>query len=475
MSNAKLEVGQLVVTSSTPPGNLGLYAHDQDTIGVVGDIVCSNPRTMQMSSVVTAQSDATTGVSEIPVSFIPQRARRSNLFTKSMAGKFLATNNVLNKTSSLQFILAAPFDRVRLILPNIDTVDHPNIKACIAPSATSSATQTTDTVTPSGGVGTWIDVTVSGATTFTLPMSADAGVTPSFTVTDWMNITSLPRSDSGTLPVLLVRIESPSTNAKFTTLSAATYDGFANQSNVGERTYRQAQQSVLGVTTKGAVSSYGWSDYTQACIVQYQSSREGVTIAAFGDSLTEGGSSPIAGYNWHFQAGVAAHNQYCPVEIANFGWGGKDSNEFYELAALMLPYVKPSLAWFAAFTPNSSLSAANIDIERRYTSMFRALAADHGTTPMLWTGIPSTYGAAQGKNWGASDALRTAYNAEIATYGLPYADMSAVMTGDVSATNPPQVDIVVGASDDGLHPNATGDALMAAPALALLNKLGIEA
>ena len=61
MSNAKLEVGQLVVTSSTPPGNLGLYAYDQDTIGVVGDILCSNPRTGEMSSVVTAQTNTLTG------------------------------------------------------------------------------------------------------------------------------------------------------------------------------------------------------------------------------------------------------------------------------------------------------------------------------------------------------------------------------------------------------------------------------
>lgn len=54
MSNAKLEVGQLVVTSSTPPGNLGLYAHDHDTIGVVGDLVCVNPRTRAVVGVVTS-------------------------------------------------------------------------------------------------------------------------------------------------------------------------------------------------------------------------------------------------------------------------------------------------------------------------------------------------------------------------------------------------------------------------------------
>lgn len=431
-----------------------------------------------IASVVGVTGSATPGTVEYRISDLQggtkAKVRRSNIFTKSMAGKFLPTNSAINKTSSMQFILATHYDRVRLILPNIDTVDHANIKACIAPSSTSAATQTSDVITPSGGVGAWIDVTFSGATTFTLAASVD-GITPTFTTTDWMNITSIARSDGGELPVLMVRVESPSSNSKLTTLSAATYDEFANQASVGSRTYRQSQQSVLGVTTKSAVTGWGWSDYTQACIVQYQSSREGVTIAAFGDSLTEGGSSPIAGYNWIFQSAIAAHNQYCPVEIANFGWGGKDSNEFYDLAVIVLPLVKPSAAWFSAFTPNSSLSASNIAIERRYTSMFRSLAADYGTTTMLWTGIPSTYGGSQGKNWGASDALRTAYNAEIATYGLPFADLSAVMTGVVSATNPPQIDIVVGASNDGLHPNALGDVLMAAPALAVLNSIGIKA
>lgn len=59
--NAKLEVGQLVLTSSTPPGNLGLYAYDQDTIGVVGDLVCIDPKSKAESSVVTSTVDPVTG------------------------------------------------------------------------------------------------------------------------------------------------------------------------------------------------------------------------------------------------------------------------------------------------------------------------------------------------------------------------------------------------------------------------------
>ena len=63
--NAKLEVGQLVLTSTTPPGNLGLYAKDDSTIGVVGQMACVDPTTKVVSDVVTSTVDPITGVSTI--------------------------------------------------------------------------------------------------------------------------------------------------------------------------------------------------------------------------------------------------------------------------------------------------------------------------------------------------------------------------------------------------------------------------
>lgn len=399
-----------------------------------------------------------------------KKVRRGNIFTKSIGGRYGAVNNAANKTSSYQMVLATHFDRVRLILPNIDTVPHTNIKVSVAPSSTSAATQLVEMINPTGS---WVDGTFASVATGTL--AASDGVTPTFTVTDWIDVTSVDRSDGGTLPVLAIRIESPAANLKQTAMFASTYDSFANRASVGDRTYRASLQSVLGVTTKGLVTGYGWSDFTQAVIVQYQSRVDGVTVAAFGDSITEGAVSPIAGYNWVFQSGVAAHSTQCPVEVANFGWGTKDSNEFYELAALLLPTVKPSVSWFAAFTPNLSLISANIDTMRRYTSRFRGLCADYGVQPILWTGLPTTSGASQGKVWGAADALRIAYNAELATYGLPLADFSAVVTGGTSVPSPPQIDLLSGTSDDGLHPNALGDTTLTVPALALLNSLGLTA
>lgn len=57
MSNERLIAGQLVVTSTTPPGNIGLYAKDEDTIGVVGDLVCVDPKTKAASRVERTNID----------------------------------------------------------------------------------------------------------------------------------------------------------------------------------------------------------------------------------------------------------------------------------------------------------------------------------------------------------------------------------------------------------------------------------
>ena len=59
--HGKTEVGQLVLTSATPPGNIGMYAMDDRTIGVVGRLACVDQATRAVSSVVTATTDPITG------------------------------------------------------------------------------------------------------------------------------------------------------------------------------------------------------------------------------------------------------------------------------------------------------------------------------------------------------------------------------------------------------------------------------
>ena len=59
MGKKNFQAGQLIPTSSTPPGNAGFYRIDKNTIGVVGNLVQKNANTNAESNVATS---ATAGV-----------------------------------------------------------------------------------------------------------------------------------------------------------------------------------------------------------------------------------------------------------------------------------------------------------------------------------------------------------------------------------------------------------------------------
>ncbi|MDQ5942505.1 MAG: hypothetical protein QG572_1321, partial [Pseudomonadota bacterium] len=53
MGKKNFQAGQLIPTSSTPPGNAGFYRIDKNTIGVVGNLVQKNANTNVESNVAT--------------------------------------------------------------------------------------------------------------------------------------------------------------------------------------------------------------------------------------------------------------------------------------------------------------------------------------------------------------------------------------------------------------------------------------
>jgi lysophospholipase L1-like esterase len=402
------------------------------------------------------------------------KVKRSAIMTRSMCGRFASMALSGNRTTSIEYVLAAPYDRVRIILPNLYTSAIPDVKVCVAPTNTQRGeTQTAggsaanSLLTPSGGVGTWIDAA-------TIELAASDGTTPSFTATEWIDVSALARVDGGAGSILLVRIEIPVASAYLTQMYSGTFDKWGNTADVGARTYRATSQNVLGVTTKALCTGYGWDDFHQAAIVQYVSRVAGVTVCGFGDSITEGSGVDPYGYSWLHQSAEAVSRAACPVESANFGWGTKDSNEFYALAALIVPLIKPHIVFWSAFTPNLFSAASDINTMRAYAARLKQLAADYDTVPVMWTGIPSTYGLAQGKDWATLDATRVSYNTEILASGEVVCDFSSVMTGGFNATNAAQYDIISGATTDGLHPNTTGVQIMAGKAAETMNWLGIH-
>ena len=143
----------------------------------------------------------------------------------------------------------------------------------------------------------------------------------------------------------------------------------------------------------------------------------------------------------------------------NAGYSAQTSAQFLLRAQDLIPLVKPSIAVYAAFSPNDhtgTITQAAVDAERYRTSVFVRLCQDNGVLPVLWTGLP----AASAKAWNAaSDNIRKAYNAELkATYAgvALVVDMDAAMSDGASPAN-----IIATKTGDGLHPNDAGYADMA--------------
>jgi lysophospholipase L1-like esterase len=99
------------------------------------------------------------------------------------------------------------------------------------------------------------------------------------------------------------------------------------------------------------------------------------------------------------------------------------------------------------------------------------LAKSHGSTPIVWTTIPTNPTVA-GHDYNATDSYRVAYNNTWRGYGgagITIADFDVVMAGTTDGDG--QVNIKVGYTDDGIHPNATGHPAMGVVALKALKPL----
>lgn len=59
MGKKNFQAGQLIPTSSTPPGNAGFYRVDKNTIGVVGNLVQKNAHTNAESTLSSEKKTAT--------------------------------------------------------------------------------------------------------------------------------------------------------------------------------------------------------------------------------------------------------------------------------------------------------------------------------------------------------------------------------------------------------------------------------
>ena len=377
------------------------------------------------------------------------RANASNVATRIFGGRMGTFNNITANTFQVTTELAAEFDAVRIIFASTDTgISHSIRSAAVSVMADKSDLNNSS--------GTWVTATRAGMTRIYAELAPGTGRI-AYTVSDWINISSVARTDGGTKPLIVARAFMQGSSA------LPVYgDGTDNFTNWATRTDGRlwAARNQAGVAVTSGFTST--TNASQSPIVGFQYLARGkvITVAGVGDSITDGRGTYL-GEGFVMPAVEALSSSTLAFEYMNCGWSGQTMLTYAERAIdIMESAIKPDILVIPVGSPNdtvSTITAANITAFRAQKSRVLAAARRHGVPVVLWTELPTNTSV---RPYGATDALRTAYNAEVlasAAKGVTVVDTAAVVSG---ATSGGQVQMLASSTTDNIHPNDAGNALL---------------
>lgn len=449
--------------------------------------------------------------------------------------------NSSGTTFEVMMTTATDFDAVRIIyaMGNLDPSGGaitPTVIGRVAvvgdPSdATISALPTSSWITQTWG-GTAANNYMGGSSPGTLPPAATSA-RRGFTISDLIPISSVPRTDGGKYPLLLVRADlyTPDSSGGQIVISGTATSTVANwATHPSGRIWRQMWRNGAWVNTGLMTNVDGGSPI--AGVIYYARGKI-VNVAGFGDSITESVGGTYRGEGFGFPATQALTAAGGPAyEWSNFGWESQNTTAILQnlndAVALGLPFnvgvipngspndvangsgsvgsisgttltVTTANSGFAVgqyiylpgitpgtyitalgtgtgstgtYTVNISQTVASgalsntnpitstiINATRWKAQMMYNKLAGAGISPVIWTWLPTN--DAQ-KTYGPSDSLRVAYNSDLrarAASGMVVADFDTALSGVTNSAG--QVQYLAGATTDNIHPNDTGNAILA--------------
>lgn len=327
-----------------------------------------------------------------------------------------------------------------------------------------------DRYTPS--TGSWTNITWSGNTYVTLAARVSASE-PSVTWSDWIDISTIPRTDDGTLPVVMVRLYVPSSgSANYYNISPAQSRGqaIANSANTGAsattwtngRFHQSIRYTGDGITTPANFQPTTDLGYNMFAGIEYNSKRPGFTLLANGDSTCAGSVNGILGNygNGHlWQALDLVREQFpeLPIDLANIGLSSSATDTFLARLSWYINTVAGSfnLAYYQPHSQNDGTpTQAVIDTAFNRWGQASALLNAAGKPFFVSTPMPNT-----SLGWNAAaDAFRLQARTELlaAPYGgVDVADFESVSDGATPAR------YATAYTTDNAHPNDAGYAVLA--------------
>lgn len=382
-------------------------------------------------------------------------ARATNVGTRIFCGRsggFVTSAN--GTTFHVLMALAAKFDAVRIIVANADPAGAISLDKAAVSLPTAMATDSN--INNSGA--TWAVLTFGGSAGVTIPAAPGAN-RRSYAMSDWLyNAQSKARIDGGTLPLLAVRayVSAASKGLNIMGLPAVSVGNW--RSHPSGRVWVMRKHDGDAVTTPASFTST--ADINQSVIVgvQYLARGKVITVMGQGDSIMEGqGTYMNEGYL--LPAAIALQSGIgIPVETAQCAWSGTTGDTFvYRTEDVLAAGIVPDVLVQAIASPNgytTAISMAQRDTARALLPRLLKAAADK-TRVVLVTWMP-----ADAKPWGADDARRRELNADVKYWpGVTTCDASTALSGADDANG--KTLLLTGVSDDALHPNDSGNALIA--------------
>ena len=369
-----------------------------------------------------------------------------------------------DSTIATLWSLDLDFDYIRIVLGQ-QSANSMTAKACIA--ATAAANDGVNPVDESAAPGTWVDVTFNnGGSPDFQPWNQNSGATGTIvqntsaetqvwglTYSDWMQVSSLPRTDGSPYPLLMIRVHLTGTPAA-TNMSGANIFGLTPTTSNFGKTWAAYVVSGDFVGTKSGYTDSGTSfgNRWAPLFVQTYSRKLGYQIWGCGDSNMAGTGSANGAMGFYRRAALRVGNRF-PVITSNFNQPGSSPAIYMSNVENIIDAVKPSAVVIFPFSYNTAATMANLNTNwARALDMANRISA-YGGEP-IFVGYPPRDGSTSGEDGVRREGLeRLAY---AAASGFRTVDPNVyVSTEDVPAQ------WVTGMSDDGTHFSNKGHAVTA--------------
>jgi lysophospholipase L1-like esterase len=309
------------------------------------------------------------------------------LATRHVHGTYLSTAGIGvygNWTWHQLLSLAAPFQAVRIGLPNTSNLALPGVIASIAPTNTLANVRD-----PQGAV--WTRMLFGGANSATLPVCTDAALS-NVTWSDWSSVPSVARADGGAFPLLMLRVYNPQPGYPIVNLTSSpvNFPTKFEAANGGRVTRFFGQAAVDGVTTPASFTTTSLNtNYGMPVYVQYKTQSRVVTVYGCGDSITAGydGEGRVG---WASRATFAAATAQKPTEYCCGGMVSQPGSKYLARLSMLIGDIKPTVVSYMAVSTNdpSYGSPAATVAQKAQTNSMIALCTANGATPLVLTPLP---------------------------------------------------------------------------------------